>query len=81
MKIIDVGKSLWLKCVSFPDFVIHVSERDIFVYSNRSWLCNQNGLPNSTCARITGITTVMGAVMAHGCEPMMVMEYMENGSL
>ena len=27
------------------------------------------------------ITTVMGAVMSSGCEPMMVMEYMENGSL
>ncbi|CAB9524010.1 activated protein kinase catalytic subunit alpha-1 [Seminavis robusta] len=27
------------------------------------------------------ITTVMGAVMSRGCEPMMVMEYMENGSL
>jgi serine/threonine protein kinase len=32
------------------------------------------------CKIITGITTIMGAVMT-GIEPMMVMEYMENGSL
>lgn len=27
------------------------------------------------------ITTIMGAIVARGCEPIMVMEYMELGSL